>query len=138
MAIVSLTEVTFGFSQPPLLEAASLRIENGDRIGLLGRNGAGKSTLMKLICGQLEPDDGQLVKAPDIKVGLLTQTIDSSSSLRAFEVVAEGLSSHGGLIAEHYRSTHHSERSGREAEQIEADMHGYKIDFARNGQIGTK
>ena len=61
MALVSLQDVTVGFGGPPVLDAATVRIEAGERIGLVGRNGAGKSTLMRLIQGELAADRGELV-----------------------------------------------------------------------------
>jgi len=55
-------DVTVGFEGPPVLDRVTLRIEPGDRIGLVGRNGAGKSTLMRLVNGDIQPDQGDLVR----------------------------------------------------------------------------
>ena len=55
MAILSLNNLSFTYSHPPLLENIDLRVEPGERIGLIGRNGAGKSTLLKIISGVLPP-----------------------------------------------------------------------------------
>ena len=60
MALVRLRRVQLGFGGPPLLDGLSLSIADGERVCLLGRNGAGKSTLMKLIAGELQPDDGEM------------------------------------------------------------------------------
>ena len=60
MALVSLREARFSYGGPHLLEQADLQIERGERLGLVGRNGSGKSTLMKLISGELSPDNGQV------------------------------------------------------------------------------
>ena len=65
MAQISITGLTFGYASPPLIENASLNIEAGERVGLVGRNGAGKSTFLKLIQKQLEPDDGTVVLSAD-------------------------------------------------------------------------
>ena len=62
MALLSMEDVTLGFDGPPLLDRATLRIESGEQIGLVGRNGAGKSTLMKLISGELQPDGGGIIR----------------------------------------------------------------------------
>ncbi|MCA9085235.1 MAG: ATP-binding cassette domain-containing protein, partial [Planctomycetaceae bacterium] len=91
MALLSLTNVTFSYSHPPLLESATLHIERGERIGLVGRNGAGKSTLLKIISGELKPDDGSREIDSDTVVARLTQEVPTSSTQTAFDVAAEGL-----------------------------------------------
>lgn len=126
MAVITLTNVTFGFAHPPLLENTSLKIEHGDRVGLLGRNGAGKSTLLKLITGALHPDDGDVVIDPDVRVGLLQQSVDSDCADRAFELVASGLSAHGDLIADHYRVFSLGESARRTAAEIEEAMNAFE------------
>ena len=64
MPQLSLNNVTFAYSHPPLLESATLHIEAGERIGLVGRNGAGKSTLLKLINQEISPDNGSVDFCP--------------------------------------------------------------------------
>jgi len=56
MALVSLQSISIAFGGRPLLDGATLQIESGERVGLVGRNGEGKSTLLKLVANVLEPD----------------------------------------------------------------------------------
>lgn len=93
MALVSLREVSFGYGGRHLLEQIGLQIERGERIGLVGRNGSGKSTLMKLISGELSPDDGQVVRGPGVRIGRLIQEVPVGSESSVQEVVAMGLTS---------------------------------------------
>ena len=51
-------ESRFASAGGPILDRATAPIPPGARVGLIGRNGAGKSTLMKVMIGQLEPDEG--------------------------------------------------------------------------------
>ena len=61
------------FGYLPLFQDASLRIEQGERLALIGRNGAGKSTLLKVIAGELPPDGGIVWHAPGLRVARLSQ-----------------------------------------------------------------
>ena len=72
MAIVSLLDVSLSFGGAPLLDRVNFQIERGERVCLVGRNGAGKSTLMKVIAGELKPDDGQVFRSPPDAVVAVT------------------------------------------------------------------
>ncbi len=56
-----------------LLDGMSFEIHTGECVGIMGRNGCGKTTLFRLLTGELEPDDGQIVFAPGRRVGLISQ-----------------------------------------------------------------
>ncbi|MFN8588388.1 MAG: ATP-binding cassette domain-containing protein [Candidatus Eisenbacteria bacterium] len=75
MALISLSEVSLAFAGPPLLDRASLQIEPGERIGLLGRNGAGKSSLLRVLDGSLAPDSGEVVRQSGVRVAGLQQDV---------------------------------------------------------------
>ncbi len=62
MALLSLRDISIGFGGPLVLEDVSLQIERGERVGLMGRNGTGKTTLLKIIAGQLEPEEGIIAR----------------------------------------------------------------------------
>ncbi|MEN1679726.1 MAG: ATP-binding cassette domain-containing protein [Planctomycetota bacterium] len=90
MPLLQLDNVSIGFRGTPLLDGVNLRIEAGRRIGLLGRNGAGKTTLMKLLSGQVEPDDGAVVRSAGVRVAQLRQDVPTELQASIAEVVAEG------------------------------------------------
>ncbi len=75
MPLLSLQDVTVTFAGPPLLDAVRLAIDDGERLGLLGRNGAGKSTLLRVLEGVLPPDSGTVVRAPGLSVASLPQDV---------------------------------------------------------------
>src|SRR5919199_6249882 len=58
-----------------VLSGASLAIEAGEKIGLVGRNGAGKTTLLNILSGNLEPDSGQVELVGGAKVGMTSQSL---------------------------------------------------------------
>ena len=73
--LLSLKDVSLAFGGPPVLDGVSLSISKGLRAALTGRNGEGKSTLMKVIAGDLEPDGGEIVRAPGLKTAYVSQEV---------------------------------------------------------------
>lgn len=72
--LVSLDNVTYGYTDVPVVENVSFSVNEGERIGLLGGNGEGKTTLIKLMLGYLTPDAGTVTKKNGIRVGYLEQS----------------------------------------------------------------
>lgn len=83
--MLSLQSVEVDFGTRLLFKNVSFLVQDGDRIGLVGRNGAGKSTLLHIMSGDRQPTSGEVHRASDTSVGLLSQdlTIDLSHTLRA-------------------------------------------------------
>ncbi|MCU9846484.1 ABC-F family ATP-binding cassette domain-containing protein [Defluviimonas sp. WL0024] len=71
--IVTMEGTSVGYDGPPVLRRLSLRIDQDDRIALLGRNGEGKSTLSKLLAGKLQPCDGKVVRSSKLRIGYFAQ-----------------------------------------------------------------
>ncbi|MBI1202786.1 MAG: ATP-binding cassette domain-containing protein [Rhodopseudomonas sp.] len=72
--IIATDNVSVGYEPGrPILSGLSLRIDNDDRIALLGSNGNGKSTLVKLLAGKLKPEHGSVTRAATLKVGYFAQ-----------------------------------------------------------------
>lgn len=69
-------KVKVEFPTKDVFESVSLGVNEGDRIGIVGRNGDGKSTLLALLAGVLEPDEGRVLKNGSIRVGILKQIDD--------------------------------------------------------------
>ncbi|HKJ05488.1 MAG TPA: ATP-binding cassette domain-containing protein [Geopsychrobacteraceae bacterium] len=75
MALISLRNVSLAFGGPKLLDDASLQVEQGDRICLLGRNGTGKSTLLRLINQEVPADAGTIDRQQGLRVALVAQEV---------------------------------------------------------------
>ena len=71
--VAELTDVTKRFGDRAVIRNLSARIMRGDRIGLIGPNGAGKSTLIRLILGDLEPDEGTLKRGTNLQIAYFDQ-----------------------------------------------------------------
>ncbi|WP_299167704.1 ABC-F family ATP-binding cassette domain-containing protein [uncultured Arthrobacter sp.] len=65
--------ISVTFATRTILDGVTLGLEEGDRIGMVGRNGDGKSTLMRLLAQRTTPDDGRVTKRRDVTVGYLNQ-----------------------------------------------------------------
>ncbi|MCU0708146.1 MAG: ATP-binding cassette domain-containing protein, partial [Pirellula sp.] len=90
MAQITLQNVTLRFRGPPLLDEATLRIEPGEKIGLLGRNGAGKTSLLRLIAGTERPESGVIEFAPGTRVSLVPQDVPDGVEGSIEQVVSLG------------------------------------------------
>ncbi len=73
--LLSLKDVSLAFGGPAVLDGISISISKGLRAALTGRNGEGKSTLMKVIAGELEPDGGEIVRAPGLRTIYVSQEV---------------------------------------------------------------
>ena len=66
-------KVRVDFPTKTVFESVSLGVDEGDRIGIVGRNGDGKSTLLSVMAGMLEPDEGRVLRNGAVRVGVLGQ-----------------------------------------------------------------
>ena len=77
-----------------IFEGVTVGINDGDRIGIVGRNGDGKSTLMKILAGRLEPDSGRVTRRGGITLGMLDQSDEVDPNLTVGEAIVGGIEEH--------------------------------------------
>lgn len=75
-----LSEVTKSYSAHEILRGVSFQINPNEKVGLVGRNGAGKTTVFRMITGAETPDEGNVIKINNLKLGLLDQHVDFSEN----------------------------------------------------------
>ncbi|GAA5227760.1 ABC-F family ATP-binding cassette domain-containing protein [Paeniglutamicibacter antarcticus] len=104
--------VSMSFGTRTVLDSLSLGLEDGDRIGMVGRNGDGKSTLMRLLAGRITPDEGRVTKRGDVRVAYLDQSDVLDGQLTVGEAIVGEAADHewaanplvrevmGGLVGE--------------------------------------
>ncbi len=71
--IITMEGAAVGYGDTPVLTRLTLRIDQDDRIALLGKNGEGKSTLSKLLAGELEAMSGRITRARKLRIGYFAQ-----------------------------------------------------------------
>jgi len=124
MALVGLQEVKVSFGGPLLLEGVDLSIDKGERVCLVGRNGTGKSTIMKLITGEVKPDNGKIVFQQGVRITLLTQEVPHNVQGSVFDVVSSAFGEQGKLLAEYHHVSaklahDHSDKLMAELEDVQ-------------------
>ncbi|MDH3768459.1 MAG: ATP-binding cassette domain-containing protein, partial [Gammaproteobacteria bacterium] len=91
MSLVRLDRLNLRFGEQHILRDASLTIDDGERVCLIGRNGAGKTTLLKIIMGEIAVDSGELHYLSDLRVSQLAQTLSDELDHTVRVAVANGL-----------------------------------------------
>ena len=82
--VLTVKELSFGYSSTPLFEKLSFQVKKDDRLFIVGPNGCGKSTLIKLMMGRLSPTGGYIEAGYNVKVGYYdqeNQNLDPSSTV---------------------------------------------------------
>jgi len=102
--LIRLTDIHAAFGHVPLLDGADLRIEAGERVAVIGRNGTGKSTLLRILAGEIEPDRGEIWRAPGLRAARLAQDAASVTSEPVFDVVAGGLGELRDLVTAYHHA----------------------------------
>ncbi len=86
--VIDAAGVAKGFGGEPLFRDFTLRIERGDRVGILGPNGSGKTTLLRTLIGELPPDAGSVRLGTNVKIAYYDQQLGSvDPSLDAVEAI---------------------------------------------------
>ena len=87
--LISCENLSFGFHGGTLLSDVSFLLSEGERIGLIGGNGEGKTTLIRLILGELSPENGTLFRKNGIRIGYLAQNGGYDSDNTVYEEMRE-------------------------------------------------
>ncbi|MET0725434.1 MAG: ATP-binding cassette domain-containing protein, partial [Leifsonia sp.] len=95
-----------------VFDGVTVGLNEGDRVGVVGKNGDGKSTLLRLLAGRIEPDDGRVTRRRGVDIGMLDQSDTVDPTLTVAQAVVGGIDEHvwagdarardviGGLLAD--------------------------------------
>ena len=127
MPLLRLDKLSLAFGHRALLDQVDLELRRGERVCLVGRNGEGKSSLLRLIAGEISPDDGERWVRPTVRIAHLAQEVTLESDESVFDVVAGGLPEMGRLLSEYHhaaaRLAHsHAEADIRRLEELQHEL----------------
>lgn len=134
MALLRLKKVSIAFGTHALLNKADFQLEEGERVGLLGRNGEGKSTLMKIVMGQIHADEGEVWRKPELRIAVLEQMPQLPDEDTIYDVVAGGLGEVGDWIRRYHDLTLHMTDMNDAVMQEMGDLQ-HKLDVHNGWQI---
>ncbi len=106
MPLLTLDKLELAYGHWPLLDGASLVLDRGDRVGLIGRNGTGKSSLLRIVAGEVASDAGTVWRAPALRLGYVPQEPAFQPGHSVFEACAEGLGAARALITAYHDAAH--------------------------------
>ncbi len=129
MTLLKFTDVSLAYGTTPLLDGVSWQIARGERVCIIGRNGTGKSSMLRLVKGDRSADHGEIWRAPGLKIGELPQELPRADDRTVFDVVAEGLSGVGELLAEY----HHLSMNIQDQDDLDKLMHVQQALEAKDG-----
>ena len=104
MPLLRLDNVSLAYGPRPLLDDVKLEIDAGERVCLVGRNGEGKSSLLRILGGEVVPDDGTVWIRPGARIAHLAQDVAQDSGETVFDVVAGGLPEVGQLLSDYHHT----------------------------------
>ena len=125
--LISASEVTVRYGSRTILDAATLGIQEGDRIGLVGRNGCGKTTFLKILAGLQMPDSGEVSRQRDLVVSYLPQDFMLDATKNVYENIRDGAQHVLGLIKE-FESLPHDSKRHEYLEQRIMVLDGWTVD----------
>ncbi len=100
MSLINIINLHLILSQRELFSGLSFQVEAGDRLGLVGPNGSGKTTLIRLMSGEMSPDEGEITLTSGTRIGYLPQDISERLSGPLLESVLDSIPGRASLRRE--------------------------------------
>jgi len=125
--IISASEITVRYGDRAVLDSTTLGIQEGERLGLVGRNGAGKTTFLRILAGLQAPDMGEVARQRDLVVSYLPQDFMLDATKSVAENIRDGAEHVLKLIAE-FESLPHDSKRHEELEQRITALEGWTLD----------
>jgi ATP-binding cassette subfamily F protein 3 len=128
-----LSEVEKSFGAQDVLRGASLQVNPGEHVGLVGRNGAGKTTIFRLVTQEETPDAGEVVRARGLKLGLLAQHIHFEPGSTVHESALAAFGRLQRIEHEMHELEHQMADAGEDLEKILERYSDLQHEYEREG-----
>lgn len=106
MPYITLDKAALAYGHVPLLDHVDFQLDEGERVGMIGRNGGGKSSMLKVLAGQATLDDGLVWRAPGIRICYVSQEPSLDVDATVFDEVARGLGELQKIITDYHHLSH--------------------------------
>ena len=138
MPLITLDKLELAFGHWPLLDEASLVVDKGDRIGLIGRNGTGKSSLLRVVAGEIQADGGNVWRQPGLRLAYVPQEPGYQPGHTVFDAVAEGVGAAHRLLVEYHAIAHRVGHSTEAADLDKLDRLSHELEAADAWRLNSK
>ncbi|MBI2286486.1 MAG: ATP-binding cassette domain-containing protein [Nitrosomonadales bacterium] len=122
MPIISLDKACLAFGHVALLDHADFQLDEGERVGLIGRNGGGKSSMMRVLAAQGNLDDGLVWRAPTARICYVSQEPVLNADDKVFDAVAQGLGDLHTLLSDYHHVSHQLSEPDADVEKLLEEM----------------
>ncbi len=132
--MLNVCDVTLSFSKRVLFKGVNIKFSPGNCYGLIGANGSGKSTFLKILSGEIEPNEGEIVRNPNERIAMLQQDQFAFDEHPVIDTVIMGHGKLYGVMKERdevYSRENFSDEDGHRAAEIEElldEMNGYEAE----------
>ena len=106
MPYITLDKASLAFGHVALLDHVDFQLDEGERVGLIGRNGGGKSSLLKVLAAQAALDDGTVWRQPSARIAYVSQEPVLDANATVFDEVARGLGELQKIITAYHHLSH--------------------------------
>jgi ABC transport system ATP-binding/permease protein len=127
MPLLSLSRACLAYGHVALLDHVDLQLEPRERVALIGRNGSGKSSLLAAIASLRHLDDGEIWRAPGMKLGYVPQEPELDPDASVFDTVAAGMGEIAKLLSDYHAISHDLAEGGADTEALLEKLHDVQV-----------
>jgi ATP-binding cassette subfamily F protein uup len=131
--LITLSGGCLAWGHVALLDRADFQLDARERVALIGRNGSGKSSLMAALAGTAHLDDGEIWRAPGLKIGYVPQEPQFDAGATVYAAVVAGMGETSALLAEYHGVSHQLGEPDADTEKLLARLHDLQESLESRG-----